>query len=77
MLNVTSFLVDPTSNVCIPLASCSGSSTMQVRDLKVSMVGELINATDITRTLRSSVRVRADCVRSAAGTSCVVVPTGT
>lgn len=76
-LNVTSFFVDPGANVCIPAATCSGTSTMQVRDLRITLSGNLLNATDVARQVRSSVRVRADCVRAAAGTGCIAAPTGT
>ncbi len=69
VLNITSFLVDPTSNI--------SSSSMQIRDLKITMVGNLINASDVSRSVQSKVRVRADCIRTTPGTNCIVAPTGT
>ena len=50
---------------------------MQIRDLRVDLTGSLIRSTDVSRTLQSSVRVRADCIRSTPGTNCIIKPTGT
>ena len=69
VLNVTSFQVNPSAS--------TATSAMLVRDLNVSMTGSLIRASDILRSVNTSVKVRADCIRSNPTTACVVKPSGT
>lgn len=69
VLNVTSFFVNTGSSLA--------TSTMQIRDLRVDLTGTLIRSSDVSRTLQSSVRVRADCLRTSPGTNCIIKPSGT
>lgn len=69
VLNVTSFQVNPSASTFTP-------GVMLVRDLNVSMTGTLIRSSDITRTVNTRVKVRADCLRADPVNACAVKPSG-
>lgn len=50
---------------------------MQIRKMRVTLTGALLAEPGVSRSISTDVRVRADCVRSAAATNCVAVPNGT
>ena len=69
VLNVTAFQVDP--------ANSNATGAMLIRDLNVSMTGSLIRSNDVSRSVRTRVKVRADCIRTNPSTACVAKPSGT
>ena len=68
VLNITAFQVNSSAS--------TSTSAMLVRDLSVSMTGSLIRSSDISRTVNTRVKVRADCLRASPTTACVVKPSG-
>lgn len=82
VVDITSFSIDSTSN--INAAAVSNGTPLAIRSLKVTIVGNLVSAPSITRTMSIRIKVRADCLRYS-GTivtgvtmpNCNVTPTGT
>ncbi len=54
--------------------SSSGYTPMQIRELQVTLTGELANDSDTSRTLVSNIKVRANCLRALVS-DCSVAPT--
>jgi Tfp pilus assembly protein PilW len=82
VINVTQFQVNndrPATGGVAGLIPASGSAVlpMQLRKMQVSLTGALIAEPTVIRTMATDIRVRADCVRSAAATNCIAVPDGT
>jgi prepilin-type N-terminal cleavage/methylation domain-containing protein len=57
-LNVTAFTITDDS----PAAITSGTQSMKIRNYTIAITGQLVGSTDVTRGVRSRVRVRADCI---------------
>jgi prepilin-type N-terminal cleavage/methylation domain-containing protein len=57
-LNVTAFTVTDQS----PATIVSGSQQMKIRNYLVTVTGQLVGSTDVTRGVSTRVRVRADCI---------------
>ena len=71
-VNITSFNVTTTPLNINPTGSGFGTV---VRDLTFSIAGTMTNDTELAQTLRSSVRVRAECLHTTTGTTqCDVAP---
>jgi prepilin-type N-terminal cleavage/methylation domain-containing protein len=71
-VNITSFNVTSTPININPTGSGFGTV---VRDLSFSIAGTLANDTTLAQTMRSSVRVRAECLHTTSGTAqCDVAP---
>ena len=71
-VNITSFNVSSTPLNVAPSASGFGT---KVRDLSFSIAGTLTGDPDTSQTLRSSVRVRAECLYTSANTTrCELAP---
>jgi Tfp pilus assembly protein PilW len=78
-LDITSFTVNTAgsgtdSNGVRSLAGSSTFNAMQQRELQVTLVGALSNDATVTRTERSNIKVRADCLRPLVTTSCNAAP---
>lgn len=52
-----------------------GVNPLQVRDVTVRVKGNLIGDTDVSRTVESSIRIRADCMKTTA--NCLLAPVNT
>lgn len=50
---------------------------MQVRKFRLNITGQRVGDASVSRSLRTDVRVRADCVRAGAAVDCIAVPDGT
>ncbi len=73
VINITQFQINndrPATGGVAGLIPASGSAAlpMQLRKMQVSLTGALIAEPTVTRTMATDIRVRADCVRSAAAT---------
>jgi prepilin peptidase dependent protein B len=78
LLNITTFTVTDLSPAVI-MGSSSTSVPMRIREFEIEIGGQLVGSADVTRNVRSRVRVRADCLRTgvdatAVETSCTNVP---
>ena len=71
ILNVSEFTLDTSGY--IDVAGGTGVNPVQIRDVIARLKGNLVGDADVTRAVESSIRIRADCMR----TSCNVSPTGT
>jgi type II secretory pathway component PulJ len=52
----------------------SGFNAMQLRELQVTITGNLTNDASVTRTVRSNIKVRADCLRASVVPACTIAP---
>jgi hypothetical protein len=82
VINITQFQVAndrPVTGGVAGLIPAAGSAAlpMQIRKLQLRLTGALIAEPGVARTISTDIRVRSDCVRSAAATNCVAVPDGT
>ncbi len=71
--NISQFSVDTTNNFTV--AAVASSSPLTVRSLDVTLRGNLIGQPEVDRTVSMRIRVRADCLQSAA--ACNIAPVGT
>lgn len=67
ILNITRFALSDGRVANLP-TSITGARAMQIRVIGIEIRGALLGAQDITRAVRSDVRVRADCVQDNPGT---------
>lgn len=81
-INITTFTVNTAgsgtdSNGVRALPGTSSFNALQMREFQLTVAGNLAKDTTITRTVRSNIKVRADCVRVnlTALTGCNVAPT--
>lgn len=74
VLNVETFRISGNDQGVI--TGNAATVEMQVRRLEVVLRGSLIGDASVTRGARSRIRVRADCVRSAAAANCTQMPVG-
>ena len=73
ILNISEFTLNTSGYLDLPAAG--GVNPLQVRDVIVRLKGNLIGDTDVTRSVESSIRIRADCLKSTA--NCIVSPVNT
>lgn len=81
-LNITAFTVNTAgsgtdSNGFRTVAGSSSFNALQLREFQISVTGNLVNDATITRTVRSNIKVRADCLRTnlaAIATGCNAAP---
>ena len=74
-INISEFTLDTSSYVNVP-----GGGTvnpLQIRDLVVRIRGNLIGDTGVSRSVESSIRIRADCMKTTANCNAAPVQTGT
>lgn len=67
-----------TANQSNGVRTTPGSSTfnaLQQRELQITLIGALRSDPSVSRTVRSNIKVRADCLRPNVTTSCDVAPT--
>lgn len=82
-MNISTFIVNTAgsgtdSNGVRTVAGSSSFNALQMREFQITVAGNLVNDSTITRTVRSNIKVRADCVRAnlaAITTGCNVAPT--
>lgn len=79
MVDITSFQVDYVpQDVSVPASDLTTLRT-RIRDLQVSLAGSPVNDADVARTIETSIRVRADCLRTKADMeagTCETAPVG-
>jgi Tfp pilus assembly protein PilW len=73
-INITAFTLDVGGIQNVP--ATSASTAMQVRDVNIVLSGNLIRDASVVRSLDSSVRVRADCMKTTAACGLAPVKTG-
>ena len=78
VLNVSDFTVSATASGTNThgiqtIAAGSGFNAMSLREYQLTLTGNLKKDTTVTRTVRSNVKVRADCIRQDLA-NCVVSP---
>lgn len=73
ILNISEFTLDNTGS--LSLTGGGGVSPLQVRDVTVRLKGNLIGDLDVTRSVESSIRIRADCVNTSVNCSAAPVNT--
>lgn len=79
VLNVATFAVTTTpvgtnSNGVQSLSGGPGLNALQMREFGITLAGNLVSDASITRSMRSDIKVRADCVRASVTPACTVAP---
>jgi prepilin-type N-terminal cleavage/methylation domain-containing protein len=74
VLNVSSFTLNV--GTMLNVAATASTTPMQVRDVQVALAGNLLRDDALTRSVESSVRVRADCMKSTSACALAPVLTG-
>jgi hypothetical protein len=74
VLNVSAFTLNV--GTILNVAATATTTPMQVRDVQVVLTGNLLRDSGITRSVDSSVRVRADCMKTTAACALAPVLTG-
>ncbi|MEO7359594.1 MAG: hypothetical protein ABI120_04650 [Gemmatimonadaceae bacterium] len=82
-LNIQAFTVNTAgsgtdSNGVRTLAGGSGFNALELREFQLTITGSLVGDASVTRSVRSNVKVRADCLRASVAavvTGCNVAPT--
>lgn len=72
VLNISEFTLNV---IYLNIPSSGGVNPLQVRDVTVRLKGNLVGDTDVSRTVESSIRIRADCMKATA--NCSVAPVNT
>ncbi len=72
-LDVSAFTLDVSEVISVP--GTASATPLQVRDVNVVLTGNPIGDSSATRSMDSSIRVRADCMRTA--TDCALAPVKT
>ena len=62
------------SNGVQTIAAASGFNALQMREFQVTLGGSLRNDATVTRSVRSNIKVRTDCVRISVSPACDVAP---
>lgn len=52
----------------------AGLNAMQLRELQMTITGNLTSDASVTRTVRSNIKVRADCLRASVVPACTIAP---
>ncbi len=73
VINISEFTLD--SSGYINVAGSTGVNPIQIRDVIARLRGNLLGDTDVSRTVESSIRIRADCLKVTA--SCIAAPVQT
>lgn len=82
-INIQAFTVNTAasgtnSNGVSTLPGSSTFNAMQIREYQITLTGNLLNDASVTRSVRSNIKVRADCLRqnvAAVNTGCNAAPT--
>jgi len=74
VLNVSAFTLNV--GTILNVAGTASTTPMQVRDVQVVLTGNLLRDPTLTRSVDSSVRVRADCMKTTANCALAPIKTG-
>lgn len=75
VLNITEFSLDTTGY--IDALGTATASPIQIRDVIARLKGTLVGDTEVNRSVESSIRIRADCLKVTASCNVAPVQTGT